>query len=134
MPGRSTRSELAISGDATAHVQETIRAKSRTPFEKIEVLNRMDDAAFWAASVRTLASLRKIFSTQQKNWATLCLRSNLQTARAGSKLLFERLSAAKPSASIVDRYGPAQVHRSSDDKALVTLKRFRAHPHGGTVE
>ena len=134
MPGRSTRSELAISGDATSNVQEIIRAKSRTPFEKIEVLNGMDDAAFWAASVRTLASLRKIFSTQQKNWATSCLRSNLQTVRAGSKLLVERLSVAQPSGSIVDRYGTAQVRRSSDDKALVTLKRFRAHPHGGTVE
>ena len=60
---------------------------SGTHWETPEVLAAMGDEDFGRAVDRSAASHRKIFKNQEKNWALVRLRVNLQPARAAGDLV-----------------------------------------------
>ena len=71
-------------------------------FEDSETLLAMDDTAFKRAVTRMMASRRKIFSSQQKNWASVRLKANEAATRRDNDLL-QRIAAER--AERVDREG-----------------------------
>tara|TARA_B110000977_G_scaffold125247_2_gene160408 strand:+ start:3643 stop:7164 length:3522 start_codon:yes stop_codon:yes gene_type:complete len=77
-PSRSSRGEAGERDTNAAAV-------SSTHWETHEVLAKMNDVDFERAVQRAVASHRKIFKNQEKNWALVRLRVNLAPSRAAAE-------------------------------------------------
>ena len=116
-------------------------AVSARSLDSMEALALADDDAFRRVVFRALAALRKIFSNQQKNWATLRLRANVgPTTRASEAVAATVLAgaSASASASIPDRGAEERAilpwNNKSRAHVSVSVRRFRAGPLEGAME
>ena len=67
---------------------------SGTDWETPEVLAAMNDTDFARAVHRAVASHRKIFVNQERNWAAVRLRANLMPARVAAERARQGLGAS----------------------------------------
>ena len=104
---------------------------SGTDWETPEVLAAMNDTDFARAVHRAVASHRKIFVNQERNWAAVRLRANLMPARVAAERARQGLGASgrvRPRSKPV-RAGDARDERVGDvahrgGVASVVVKRF----------
>lgn len=150
LPARQTRS--VVSGPEPSHGGGANVGWTR--FEDNETLLAMDDETFKRAVTRQMASQRKIYSVQQKNWASVRLKLNAGATKRGAALLRARIEedGAAVTGPIRDRCKALTLaaslrtgqapHASSSSGASalksklvgVTSKLFRAAANGGNVE
>jgi hypothetical protein len=109
---------------------------SGTDWETPEVLAAMNDTDFASAVHRAVASHRKIFVNQERNWAAVRLRANLMPARVAAERARQGLGASgrvrarsKPVRLKPVRAGDARDERVGDvahrgEMASVVVKRF----------
>jgi hypothetical protein len=104
---------------------------SGTDWETPEVLAAMNDTDFARAVHRAVASHRKIFVNQERNWAAVRLRANLMPARVAAERARQGLGA---SGRVRARSKPVRAGDARDERvgdvahrggvASVVVKRF----------